>query len=132
MDRAGIVLQTRKPVQPGDHVATADHDGVVEELEVTTPLGGLDVEAVLVELERVAAAVDGVRTEPAEHAPWARPITIGSGRVTARVQVWHEPGRSQSVGAAVVRELDAALSGRGPDVLVTSELPTSMTRTEER
>ena len=169
---AGIVLQTRKPVQPGDHVATADHDGVVEELtsrsvvvrrydgravhipnaeflnnpfvngsafganrtelEVTTPLGGLDVEAVLVELERVAAVVDGVRTAPAEQAPWARPITIGSGRVTARVQVWHEPGRSQSVGAAVVRELAAALSDRGPDVLVTSELPTSMTRTEER
>ena len=65
-------------------------------------------------------------------AGWARPITIGSGRVTARVQVWHEPGRSQSVGAAVVRELAAALSDRGPDVLVTSELPTSMTRTEER
>ncbi|NUT58443.1 MAG: mechanosensitive ion channel, partial [Agromyces sp.] len=29
---AGIVLQTRKPVQPGDQVATPDYDGTVEEL----------------------------------------------------------------------------------------------------
>ncbi|TYL53716.1 mechanosensitive ion channel family protein [Agromyces mariniharenae] len=169
---SGIVLQTRKPVQPGDQVATPDYDGTVEELtsrsvvvrsfdgravhipnsaflnnpfvngsafganrtelEVRTPLGGLGVEAVLAELERVAASVDGVRTEPADQAPWARAITIGADRMTARVQVWHEPGRSQATGGAVVVALAAALADRGPDVLVTSELPSTMARTEER
>jgi small-conductance mechanosensitive channel len=169
---AGIVLQTRKPVQPGDQVATPDYDGTVEELtsrsvvvrsfdgravhipnaeflnspfvngsafganrtelEVRTPLGGLGVEAVLAGLEEVAASVEGVLASPVAPTPWARAITIGDDRVTARLQVWHQPGRSQSIAGAVVVALAAALADRGPDVLVTSELPTSMTRTEER
>ena len=169
---AGIVLQTRKPVQPGDQVETPDYEGTVEELtsrsvivrsfdgravhvpnaaflntpfvngsafganrtelEVRTPLGGLGVEAMLAELQRVAASVDGVLAEPAAPAPWARAITIGGDRVTARVQVWHEPGRSQAIGGAVVVALAAALADRGPGVLVTSELPSTMARTEER
>jgi len=169
---AGIVLQTRKPVQPGDQVATPDYDGTVEELtsrsvvvrsfdgravhipnaeflnspfvngsafganrtelEVRTPLGGLGVEAVLAGLEEVAASVEGVLASPVAPTPWARAITIGDDRVTARLQVWHQPGRSQSIAGAVVVALAAALAGNGPDVLVTSELPTSMTRTEER
>ena len=169
---AGIVLQTRKPVQPGDQVETPDYEGTVEELtsrsvivrsfdgravhvpnaaflntpfvngsafganrtelEVRTPLGALGVEAMLAELQRVAASVDGVLAEPAAPAPWARAITIGGDRVTARVQVWHEPGRSQAIGGAVVVALAAALADRGPGVLVTSELPSTMARTEER
>ena len=169
---AGIVLQTRKPVQPGDQVATPDYDGTVEELtsrsvvvrsfdgravhipnaeflnspfvngsafganrtelEVRTPLGGLGVEAVLAGLEEVAASVEGVLASPVAPTPWARAITIGDDRLTARLQVWHQPGRSQSIAGAVVVALAAALADNGPDVLVTSELPTSMTRTEER
>jgi small-conductance mechanosensitive channel len=169
---AGIVLQTRKPVQPGDQVATPDYDGTVEELtsrsvvvrsfdgravhipnaeflnspfvngsafganrtelEVRTPLGGLGVEAVLAGLEEVATSVEGVLASPVAPTPWARAITIGDDRVTARLQVWHQPGRSQSIAGAVVVALAAALADNGPDVLVTSELPTSMTRTEER
>jgi len=73
-----------------------------------------------------------VLAEPAAPAPWARAITIGGDRVTARVQVWHEPGRSQAIGGAVVVALAAALADRGPGVLVTSELPSTMARTEER
>ena len=37
-----------------------------------------------------------------------------------------------SIGGAVVVALAAALADRGPDVLVTSELPSTMVRTEER
>jgi hypothetical protein len=80
---------------------------------------------------RDATVAGGVRTERAAPSPWARPITIGGGRLTARVQVWHEPGRSKSAGGAV-RAIAASLADLGSDVPVTTELPTPMTRTEER
>ncbi|WP_353827090.1 mechanosensitive ion channel family protein [Agromyces sp. SYSU T0242] len=167
---AGIVIQTRHPVMPGDHVASHDTEGTVEaltsravivrtydgravhipnseflnspfanvsafgasrsELEVRMPLAEDDPTRALDELAAAAGRAEGVRTAPPERAPSAFAVTVGEGRLTARLLVWHDPGASRAACSAVVREV-AGIRGDG-GLLVTSVLPDTVVRTDRR
>ena len=72
-------------------------------------------------------------------ARWARQATnpmqqasLRPGSAWARGWSWIVQLHALAIGGAVVVALAAALADRGPGVLVTSELPSTMARTEER
>lgn len=151
---AGLGMQLRRPLRPGDEVMTNEVEGVVRDITLrtvqittfdgetvylpnamvwknpivnatarptrrTTLMVGVaydtDLDHAKAELERAAAAAEGVLADP---APAARVLEFGESSVDFAVHFWHRPQMAQvwSVRDEVARSIKRRLDEAGIEI----------------
>jgi small conductance mechanosensitive channel len=138
---AGIILQTRRPVQLGDDIDVLEHSGIVREINsrsvileawdrwlIHTRRSEVEVRLAVSESfeEAVAAVVETVANVPgviAGRRPEVVFRSVDPGRVVVVVRFAHGPAGPVAVTSDVVRAIAGAERSRGRDVTVTAPPP---------